>query len=204
MNIASIRKITAYFSCLLSLSFGSIAHAELIDIDTLKSNWLSALGGSATTIAAHELGHFVVAETEGAEAYFDGITIEYRDTDDSDQQALRLSSAGYQTQWLASEYGFLRLDQKGLNDRQRAWNAGLVLGHIGITAAYLTFLKNHEDGDAGGVARATGLSRDQVLALLAIPAALDSWRLFGKHSPKWASWTSRGFKAVGVAAIWQF
>jgi hypothetical protein len=51
---------------------------------------------------------------------------------------------------------------------------------------------------------ATDLSTDKVVALLAIPAVLDSWRFFGKNSPNWLSWTSRGFMGVGVAAIWRF
>ncbi len=192
------------FGLILLSSYCSVSQAEPVNAELLKSNWTSVLGGAATTVLMHELGHFLVAESEGAAAYFDGITIEYRDTDGSDQQALRLSSAGFQTQWLASEYGFMRLNQGGLSDRQRSWHAGLILGHIGITSAYLTFLKNHEDGDVGGVATASGLSTDKVVALLAIPAVIDSWRLFGKYSPKWASWTARGFKGLGVAAIWRF
>lgn len=191
-------------SLFLSIVPVASAQAELIAIDVIKSNWINVLGGAATTIAAHELGHFVAAEIEDVDAYFDGITIAYRETDGSDRQGLRLSSAGYQAQWLASEIGFMRLGQQDLSAQQRAWNAGLVIGQIGITAAYLTFLKNHEEGDALGVAQALDISTDKVVALLAIPAMLDGWRLFGRQAPKWAGWTSRGMKAVGVAAVWQF
>ncbi len=180
------------------------AFAEDVDVVSLKTNWGVTLGGAATTIAIHELGHFVVAGIEDAEAHFDGLTVKYRNYDGSDRQNLRLSSAGYQAQWLASEYAFKRLDQPGLSQKQRAWNAGLILGHIGITAAYLTFLKENENGDVSGISEATGMSTSEVLALLTIPAVLDSWRLFGKNSPKWAGWTSKGFKAVGITAIWSF
>ena len=180
------------------------AFAESIDVDSLQTNLSASLGGMATTIAIHELGHFVVAGTEDADAYFDGLTVKYRNYDGSDRQKLRLSSAGFQAQWLVSEYAFKQLDKPGLNQKQKSWNAGLVLGHIGITAAYLTFLKDHEDGDVSGISQATGLSTGEVLALLSIPAVLDSWRLFGENSPKWAGWTSKGFKAVGITAIWTF
>jgi len=180
------------------------ALAEGVDVDSLKLNWGAALGGAVTTVAIHELGHFVVAGIEDADAYFDGLTVKYRDYDGSDSQNLRLSSAGYQAQWLVSEYAFNRLDQPNLNQGQKAWNAGLILGHIGITAAYLTFLRDHENGDVSGISEATGLSTAEVLVLLSIPAVLDSWRLFGKNSPKWAGWASKGSKVVGITAIWTF
>lgn len=196
----SVAKIVCLSAIILPIS----AHAQLINIEQIKSSWGLVLGGAATSIAAHELGHFMVAEHEDADAYFDNITVKYRHTDGSDKQNLRLSSAGYQTQWLTSELGFYQLNQANISDNKRAWNAGLVIGHLGITAAYLTFLKDHEDGDARGVSSATDISTDKIVALLAIPALLDSWRLFGQNTPKWASWTSQGFKAVGISAIWQF
>jgi hypothetical protein len=191
--------------CMIALPcIATNAFAEGVDIDILKTNWGVTLGGAAATIAIHELGHFVVAGIEDADAYFDGLTVKYRDYDGSDRQNLRLSSAGYQAQWLASEYAFKQLDQPSLNQKQKAWNAGLILGHIGITVAYLTFLKDEENGDVSGISEATGLSTGEVIALLTIPAVLDSWRLFGKNSPKWAGWTSKGFKAVGITAVWTF
>lgn len=186
------------------MSLSSTASAEKVTFSDLKTNWAATLGGAVTTIAVHELGHFLVAEVEGAHAYFDGVTVKYKNTDDTDSQNLRLSSAGFQSQWLVSEYAFMNLDQSELDKRARAYNAGLVLGHLGITAAYLTFLKNNDDGDARGIAEVTTLSTDKVIALLAIPALLDSWRLFGKHSPRWTSWTSKGFKTIGLSAIWTF
>jgi len=180
------------------------ALAEGVDVDSLKMNWGAMLGGAVATIAIHEMGHFVVAGIEDADAHFDGLTVKYRDYDGTDRQNLRLSSAGYQAQWLASEYAFKQLDQPGLSQGQVAWNTGLILGHIGITAAYLTFLRDHEDGDVSGISEATGLSTAEVLALLSIPAVLDSWRLFGRNSPKWAGWASKGSKVVGITAIWTF
>ncbi|MEE9446788.1 MAG: hypothetical protein V3V09_02445 [Arenicellales bacterium] len=198
-RLVSASKVACLF---FGLFIGQTTQAQTVSLDTLKTHWGATLGGILTTIAAHELGHFIVAEHEGADAYFDGITIEYRHTDQTNRQNLRLSSAGYQSQWLLSEYAFSQLNQPDLSANKQAWNTGLVLGHIGITVAYLSVLKNHEDGDALGVAQASGLSLDKVLLSLAIPAALDSWRLFGKRTPKWTSWASRGFKAVGISATW--
>jgi len=51
------------------------AFAEGVDVVSLKTNWGVTLGGAATTIAIHELGHFVVAGIEDADAYFDGLTV---------------------------------------------------------------------------------------------------------------------------------
>lgn len=182
----------------------NIANAEQLNLETIKDNWGITLGGAATTIVIHELGHFLAAELENVDASFDGVTIKYDNTEGTDRQGLRLSSAGYQMQWLASEYAFWQLSRPQISARTRAWNTGIVLGHIGITAAYLSFLKDQQEGDSVGVSEATNMSTDQLVALLAIPAVLDSWRLFGKHSPRWASWASRGFKTVGISAIWTF
>lgn len=179
-------------------------YAQSVSLDQLKQHWGPTLGGAVTTIALHEAGHLLVAGIEDADPYFDGLTIKYNQFDGSDRQGLRLSSAGFQAQWITSEYAFRRLKQSDLNDQQKAWNAGLILGHIGITAAYLTFLKDEEFGDVTGIANATGLSNSEVIALLTIPAILDTWRLFGEQSPKWAAWTSKGYKVLGITAIWTF
>lgn len=188
----------------LLLSLLNSANAGQFVANQIKENWGITLAGAATTIAIHELGHFMVAGLEDVDASFDGVTVTYRNTENTDRQNLRLSSAGYQFQWLASEYAFSQLDRPQLSARARAWNSGMVLGHIGITIAYLSFLKDHEDGDAVGSSIAAGMSTDQLVGLLAIPAVLDSWRLFGKHSPHWASWASRGFKTIGISAVWTF
>ncbi len=176
----------------------------MVDLPTLQSNWQITIGVFATSVVAHEAGHFLVAGLEDAEPYFDGLTVKYHNSDNSDRQNLRLSSAGFQAQWLVSEYAFLRLNSDSLEPRQSAWNTGLVLGHLGITAAYLTFLGDHEDGDVEGIAAATGLSNGEVLALITLPALLDTWRLFGNNTPRWASWVSPGYKALGISAVWNF
>lgn len=175
----------------------------LTSLDALKTHWGSTLGGIATTVALHELGHFAAAEFEGSHAYFDGITVRYEHNSDlSDKEKLRLSSAGFHAQWLASEYGFFRLEHnQSLTPRSSSFHAGMVLGHLGITLAYAIFLKNHQDGDLRPTARLGGISQDKALLALLIPAALDSWRLFG-NAPRWVPWVSRSSKAVGIGWSW--
>ncbi len=176
----------------------------IADFELIKNQFSSVLAGAASTIVLHELGHFAVAELESVQAEFDGTSITYPNQDLSNRQRLRLSSAGYQSQWLASEFAFHQLDHTDLSNRSKAFHTGMVLGHLGISLAYLTVLKGHENGDSLGTASASSWSEDQVLLALAIPAVLDSWRLFGNHPPKWLPMVSKGSKAIGIAAVWSF
>ena len=179
------------------------ADTAITNLDSIRQHLTATLAGAASTIALHELGHFTAAKIESVHAEFDGATIVYPNQNLSKTQSLRLSTAGYQSQWLAAEYAFQRL-KKPATDDQKAFHVGMILGHIGISLAYLTVLKGHQNGDSLGTAAASSLSEDQVLLALAIPAALDSWRLFGKHPPKWLPLVSRGSKAIGIAAVWSF
>ncbi len=117
---------------ILNLGFVTHAVAQAISIDDIKTHWGTTLAGAAATIAIHEAGHFWVAEHEGADAYFDGLTVRYENTNNTAQQNIRLSSAGFQAQWIAAEYALNRLKQNESSAKQRSWNAGLVIGHIGI------------------------------------------------------------------------
>ena len=47
---------------------------------------------------------------------------------------------------------------------------GFSFAHLGISAAYLTVLKNQPLSDSVGYAHASGLSTDRVVVLAAIPA----------------------------------
>ncbi len=170
----------------------------------IKENLGMTLAGVATSIAVHELGHFVVAEIEGVDAHFDEVTVRYNGLDGTERQRLLLSSAGFQAQWLLSEYAFYKLDQPDICRQKKALNMGFVLGQVAISAAYLSVLRDHEDGDVEGVVDASGLSSGEMLTILAVPALLDSWRLFDDNAPKWASWVSKGVKAVGISAVWTF
>ena len=78
----------------------------------------------------------------------------------------------------------------------------MICAHLGISAAYLTFLRNHPQGDTYAMAEATDLSTAQLAALLAIPATLDAWRLFADDVPAWVPALSVGSKGAGLVAIW--
>lgn len=199
------KKISYLFLAgILSLFWQSTSHAQLLKFDIIKSNWGMTTAGVAATIIGHELGHFAIAESEDADAYFDNFTVKYRNQDSTDRQSLRLSSAGFQSQWIISELAFAKLKQDDLSEREQALFGGLVLGHIAITAAYVLGLKDHEDGDATGIAATSNYSNDQIALAIAIPAALDAWRLLSKDPPRWTPWVSVGAKASGIAAVWIF
>lgn len=160
--------------------------------------------GLLTGFAGHELGHFTVAEAEDIKAEFDGVTIVYTNESLSDKERLRVASAGFQAQWLISETALRYRSYHTLTDEGDNFNAGLIWAHLGITAAYLTVLKNHKDGDIEGMSQATGISSDRLALMVAIPAALDAWRLMGSDVPNWVPIISMGSKSLGIAAVWKF
>ncbi len=188
----------------ISLTWSSVGHTQLLSLEQVKDNWGMTAAGIAATIIGHEIGHFVAAESENVDAYFDNFTVKYRNRNGTDQQDLRLSSTGFQSQWVISELAFAKLKPHDLTKPKRAFLGGLVLGHIAITAAYALGLKDHEDGDATGIAAASNYSSDQIALAIVIPAALDAWRLLSKDPPRWAPWVSVGAKAGGIAAVWTF
>jgi hypothetical protein len=80
----------------------------------------------------------------------------------------------------------------------------VVCSYLGVSLAYLTFLKNQQTGDVYGMSNATGYSRGQIGLMLAIPAVLDTWRLFGDDVPQWVPVVSVMSKGVGAAWIWTY
>ena len=155
--------------------------------------------GAIGMMVGHEIGHFAVAESMNIKAEFDGVTVVYPDSNLSPRQHLRVASAGFQSQWFLSELAFHYLNKP--NAVQHSVAAGAVLTHLGITAAYLTFLRNNEDGDVAGMATALGKSRSNVALTLALPALLDTWSLFGEP-PDWVPHLSGTSKGLGIVWIW--
>ena len=155
--------------------------------------------GAIGMIVGHEIGHFAVAESMNIKAEFDGVTVVYPNSSLTSRQRLRVASAGFQSQWFLSELAFHYLDKPDVEQHSVA--TGAVLAHIAITTAYLTFLKNNEDGDVAGMAAALGKSRSNVALTLALPALLDAWRLFGEP-PDWIPHLSRTSKGLGMVWIW--
>ncbi len=173
--------------------------------ESSSENWGAFVAGGFSTLAIHELGHMAVARYHDTDFEYDGVTIVYPDADLTESEQLRIASAGFQFQWIASEiaFGILSRD-KQLTLRSKSFTRGIIAGQIAITLAYMTFLKNHPDGDIQGMSDASGLSNDELALLVAIPAALDSWRLIAKNVPGWVPKLSIAYKGVGIAAIWAF
>ena len=156
-------------------------------------------------MALHEFGHIAVAEYHDIDWEYDGLSIVYPDSDFTDSEQLQLASAGFQAQWLVSEIALRKLDGgEFASGGSKAFTRGLVAGHAAITLAYMTFLKDHEDGDIVGMSQATGLSNNELALLVAIPAALDTWRLYGNDVPGWVPKLSLAAKGIGFTAIWTY
>jgi len=160
--------------------------------------------GLATGYGAHELGHITVATSKGDKVGHNGISIVYPDSTFSNSGHLQVASAGFQVQWLMAELALRDGNWKELRDTPSDYRAGVVCAHLGITFAYLTVLKNNKQGDVVGIAESTKLSNDRVAFYLALPGALDSWRLFGKAVPEWVPQLSLLAKGLGIAWAWTY
>src|SRR6266850_559688 len=84
------------------------------------------------------------------------------------------------------------------------FGAGVVCAHLGITLAYVVYLKDQKQGDVVGMAHATGRSNNQIALALAVPGALDAWRLFGEQVPEWVPNLSMLYKGLGIAWAWTY
>ena len=176
-----------------------------VSAESSSEDWGACVVGGFSTLVIHELGHMAVASYHDTDFEYDGVTIVYPDADLTESEQLRIASAGFQFQWIAPEIAFGVLSRdKQLTPSSKSFTRGIVAGQIAITLAYMTFLKNHPDGDIQGMSNATGLSNDELALLVAIPAALDSWRLIAKNVPSWVPKLSMAYKGIGIVAIWAF
>jgi hypothetical protein len=191
-------------SILIVLLFWTTTYASPWKFSDIRNSSHSFLLGFMTGYMVHELGHVLVAKTKGYSVELDGMSLVYPDLEEGTSDQLQIATAGFQLQWLVSEAALRYRENRRLSYRENNFNAGLVIFHIANTAAYMTFLKDHEQGDTVGVAKATGLSADQAALLAAIPALLDGWRLFVKEPPAWMPALSAGAKGLGIVAIWSY
>lgn len=170
--------------------------------DDAQSGWDDFALGFASSLAAHEAGHIVVAKSKGSNVSYDGLSIVYPSAKFSRADHLQVASAGFQTQWM--------LDELVLHDRDEPrrkpgnFGAGVVCAQIGTTLAYLTVLKNHSRGDIAGMSQATGMSNDRLVLLVAIPGILDAWRLFGNDVPRSIPQLALIGKGTYLAWIWTY
>jgi len=172
--------------------------------DEASQGWGMFALGLASGIGAHELGHYVVATSKGYQVSHDGLSIVYPGAAFTDPDRLQVASAGFQTQWLMAELALRDRNFKELTVTPSNFRAGVVCAHLGITLAYLTVLKDNKQGDVVGMAESTKLSNDRIALALAVPGALDAWRLFGNHVPEWVPQLSVLSKTLGVAWIWTY
>ncbi len=182
----------------------TLSAADNWSFDELHRDKKSVLFGFLGGLFAHELGHISVATIRGVDFEFDGLSIVYPEANLSDKNRLLVASAGFQVQWLASEIAFHYLEKSKADLAAMNTAAGVILSHLGVTAAYLTFLKNHSQGDIEGMSEATGISNDHLALAVAVPALLDGWRLLGTTTPNWVPQLSVLTKGIGVAWAWTY
>lgn len=183
---------------LLILLLQASAAAADWNPDVLPKSMPAFLLGFAGGIALHEAGHLAVASSRGYQVHTEGVSLVYSPDFASRRDQLRISTAGFQAQWLASEAAF--------HYRAKApdLTAGIITSHLAITAAYLTVLKDHPKGDLVGASHASGLTTGQLILIATIPAVLDGWRLFGTDVPAWVAPLSMSYKGGCLAAAWTY
>jgi len=89
------------------------------------------------------------------------------------------------------------------NKPKEQFYSGIVAGHIAISTAYI-LLKEDARSDIYAMSNVSGLSRNEVLALLLIPAGIDAARLWMDDAPAWLQTVSITSKGLGIAAVWNF
>jgi hypothetical protein len=161
------------------------------------------LSGMVSGILLHEAGHVTVALSKGYTVSTHGFSLIYPNAAMSEADHLHVASAGLQSQWLYSEW-ILRAHEAHPETPLPTFQAGMVAGHLAITAAYITVLKDHPYGDLLGISQSTGLTTSELALLITVPAALDAWRLTGKSVPRWVPALSAATKGTGIAAVWTF
>jgi len=166
-----------------------------------KDFWVGATSG----LLLHELGHVVVLVAQGQKPTLNNGSIVYPRNALSKRQLLQASSAGFQTQWLLSEFSFAALKEHD-NDSivHRQHHKGLIAMHIAISTAYLFKLKDMPTSDLYAASLATGISANDLALSVFLPAALDSYRLLGHDVPSWVGHLSLSIKSGGIAYVWLF
>lgn len=168
------------------------------------ADWGEVMLGAFSGIVAHETGHLVVAKSKGYPVGHDGLSITYPGAVYTGPGQFQLASAGYQVQWMWSE---AVLRDEHWHERAGPptdFGAGVVLSSAAVSLAYLTVLKEQYNGDVYGMSNATGLSHDRIALLMAIPAAVDTWRMMGSDVPSWVPRLGLAGKLVRMTWIWTY
>lgn len=200
----SLTRYACFFALLVSALQPMDASGEAWSFDDARPEWGTFAFGLLSGLVAHEAGHYAVATSKGYKVSHDGLSIVYPDAVFRGSDHLKVASAGFQAQWLVTELVFRDRNGKELKEPPGNFGAGVVCAHLGITLAYLTVLKNHPQGDIAGMAQATGRTHNQLALALAIPGALDAWRLFGNEVPEWVPQLSLLSKGIGIYRVWNY
>jgi len=192
-----------------SLAAGQTAPAEPTASERSKAaQWLQFVGGAAVGFGAHESGHVLfdvvfdaspgVKRIDYAGIPFFAIT---HDANVSDREEFAISSAGFWVQHATSEW--MLTSRPHLKDERApflkgwlAWN--VVASGVYSVAAFGRF--GPPERDTRGMATSLGVPEPWIGALIAAPAALDTWRYLHPES-RWARWTSRAVKVGGVLLV---
>jgi len=190
-----------FCALLAALCLCTIQRVDAWSVADIPQDWWGFVSGLGTGIVIHEAAHVLLADLKGYRVDNDGFSLVYPDAEMPPRDRLRIASAGMQAQWLATEFVFSRYrDESKLSN----FAAGIVVSQLLVSAAYLTVLKNHRQGDIVGMQEATGWSRDQLAVTTALTSVMDGWRLSGQRVPVWLPHMSRASKGVIIGAIWTF
>ena len=172
-----------------------------IDDDTMwqyRTFW----EGAAGALLVHELGHVLVATSYGAHPQLNRGSVVYPHAQFSAAQSVRVSSAGFQMQWLLSELAFSDLTSEQPSHPHLA--QGAIAMHLAISAAYLIHLKDMPTSDIYALSQTTQQSQNSLAWWVSIPAMLDAYRLLATDVPAWLPYVSMGFKAAEVSYVWRY
>lgn len=196
------------YSCFITLLISSLlpanANGEGWQLSDVRPEWERFALGVVSGIAAHEVGHYVVATSKGYKVSNDAFYVVYPDAKFKGSDQLKIASAGFQTQWLLAEMVFRDRNGKELKEPPGSFAAGVVCAHLGITLVYLTVAKNNPRGDIAGMSQATGRTNNQLALAMAVPGILDAWRLLGNDVPEWVPQVSLLSKGIGIYRIWTY
>jgi putative flippase GtrA len=142
--------------------------------------------GGAIGTAVHEAGHLA--------AGWDRYNVSRR-------HAIAVRSAGFWSQYLASEIVFIR--HPDLRSERAPFRKGVLASHLAISTGYavLAFARTGPYGrDTFEMAQATRIDERWIGALVLTPAVLDGIRYL-RPQARWAAWLSRGVKLGSVALV---
>jgi len=158
--------------------------------------------GAVGALLVHELGHVFVGHAYGAHPQLNRGSIVYPYASFSATQSVRVSSAGFQAQWLLSELAFADVTSEHPTHPHLA--QGAIAMHLAISTAYLIRLKDMPTSDLYALSQTTQQSRNSLAWWVSMPAILDAYRLWARDVPAWLPYLSMGMKATEISYIWRY